>query len=308
MTRTIYLPKITNLSVNPTYRNKGIGTKLLEEAITKAKDWGHEQVYLEVEDDNISAINLYKKLGFQMLCHHNVEVFDTSGIFLRRTFKPAGGWVRDKLLNRDSDDIDIAVDNQSGVEFAKGINEYLKSSGLASTTVAVIQANPEQSKHLETANIKILDRFIDCVNLRSETYTDDSRIPDITYGTALEDALRRDFTINSLFYNLNTKQIEDFTGQGFDDLKNGIIRTPLDPLTTFTDDPLRVLRAIRFASRLNYKMTDELVTTASLQTIHTSLINKISRERVYKELLGMFNRAGHPILADVLMYRYVSVN
>ena len=99
----------------------------------------------------------------------------------------------------------------------------------------------EQSKHLETANVRVLGVFIDCVNLRSEAYTEDSRIPSITFGTPQEDALRRDFTINTLFYNVSTMQIEDFTGKGLTDLRDKIIRTPLPAYVTFKDDPLRVM-------------------------------------------------------------------
>lgn len=120
----------------------------------------------------------------------------------------------------------------------------------------------------------------------------------------MEDALRRDFTINALFYNLNTRSVEDFTGLGIEDLRNGLVRTPLSPLTTFTDDPLRVLRAIRFASRLNFRLVDELIVTARNEVVHQSLANKISRERVLKELAGMMNSNGHPYVAILMMYRY----
>ena len=82
----------------------------------------------------------------------------------------------------------------------------------------VIKANSEKSKHLETATIKVHDMFIDLVNLRSEEYADDSRVPQIKIGAPLEDALRRDLTINSMFYNINEKKIEDFTEKGIDDL------------------------------------------------------------------------------------------
>ena len=77
------------------------------------------------------------------------------------------------------------------------------------------------------------------------------------FGTPEEDALRRDATVNALFYNINTEQIEDFTNQGFDDMAKRIIRTPLEPYQTFKDDPLRVLRLIRFASRLDYTIDSE---------------------------------------------------
>lgn len=96
-------------------------------------------------------------------------------------------------------------------------------------------ANPEQSKHLETAALRLHGPPIDLVHLRSETYTAESRIPTIQVGTPEQDASRRDFTINSLFYNVNQQKVEDLTGKGLDDLKNGIIRTPLDPHITLMD-------------------------------------------------------------------------
>lgn len=106
---------------------------------------------------------------------------------------------------------------------------------MPANSIGVIAANPDQSKHLETATLRVHGEKLDCVNLRSEHYSDESRIPVIEMGTPLQDAERRDFTINSLFYNLNTGQVEDFTGKGLRDLEAGIIRTPLDPRTTFLD-------------------------------------------------------------------------
>jgi tRNA nucleotidyltransferase (CCA-adding enzyme) len=111
--------------------------------------------------------------------------------------------------------------------------EYVQ--GEESSSVWVIPANPDQSKHLETATLKVHGLPIDFVHLRNEQYSHDSRIPAIEVGTPLEDAERRDFTINALFYNLHTRQIEDLTGKGLKDLENGIIRTPLEPHTTFLD-------------------------------------------------------------------------
>ena len=147
----------------------------------------------------------------------------------------AGGWVRDKLLGRESLDIDVALDNCMGREFAEAVNVHLKSQGKDTRTAAVIQSNPDQSKHLETARMRVNDIWIDLVNLRSETYASDSRIPTIEFGTAEQDALRRDFTINSMFYNVNLGVVEDLTGRGLEDLRAGIIRTPLHPLETFLD-------------------------------------------------------------------------
>src|SRR5690606_32173777 len=128
----------------------------------------------------------------------------------------AGGFVRDKLLGLESNDIDIAVSNMTGEQFAELIDPK---------KITVIKANPDQSKHLATAMVTIRGVPIDFVNLRSETYSD-SRIPEMKIGTPQEDALRRDLTINSLFFNINTGEIEDYVG-GMKDLENKIARTPM---------------------------------------------------------------------------------
>lgn len=207
----------------------------------------------------------------------------------------AGGWVRDKLLGRDNKDIDVAIDNMSGAEFAGAVVDYMRSVGEATKNVGVIKSNPEQSKHLETATTFIYGLPIDFVNLRTETYAD-SRIPDMKAGTPEEDALRRDLTINALFYNINTGKIEDFTGKGIEDLKNGIIRTPLEPIQTFKDDPLRALRAIRFASRYGFKLDPALIEAAKDPGVKEALKSKISRERIAEELRGML-KGPNPALA-----------
>ncbi|CAM9905559.1 unnamed protein product, partial [Sphacelaria rigidula] len=164
------------------------------------------------------------------------------------------------------------------------------------------QANPEQSKHLETARMKILGSWVDLVNLRTETYSADSRIPEAAFGSAEQDALRRDFTINALFYNANTAAVEDMTGRGLDDLRAGIIRTPLSPMVTFQDDPLRVLRALRFASRFGFTLHEDLRAAAQDRKIQVALATKVSRERVGAELSGMLTgKMAQPGLALSLL-------
>lgn len=226
----------------------------------------------------------------------------------RTVLRVAGGWVRDKILGRESDDIDIALDDQSGVEFASSLNEYLKSEGYETHKLAVITANPDQSKHIETAVVRVLGFSIDFVNLRSESYSEESRIPTIRFGSPMEDAERRDFTINSLFYNLDTCKIEDYTSKGLADLEAGIIRTPVDPLITFRDDPLRILRAIRFSSRYAFSFDDALVNAARCQDIHHAMSHKVSRERVWKELKPMIcnevNPAVRPLLAIASLFYF----
>ena len=156
----------------------------------------------------------------------------------------------------------------------------------------VIGANPSQSKHLETATMNIHGCDIDFVNLRAEeVYELNSRIPTSKtrmFGSPLEDALRRDFTINSLFYNIRTRRIEDWTGRGLTDLiENRRIVTPVDAHVTFHDDPLRVLRAIRFCVRLDFTLDEQTREAAASKRVHHSLHVKVSRERVGKEVEGM---------------------
>ena len=207
----------------------------------------------------------------------------------------AGGWVRDKLLNIESHDIDTAINAMTGYAFSTKMQDYLKDEenrkkhALEATDIHnlhKILANPEKSKHLETATTKIFGFDVDFVNLRKETYSEDSRNPQMEFGTAKEDALRRDATINALFYNLHSNQVEDFTG-GLEDLKTKLIRTPLDPKTTFMDDPLRVLRLIRFASRLSFSIDAMSEAHMSDPSVMEALKLKISRERVGVELEKM---------------------
>lgn len=196
----------------------------------------------------------------------------------------AGGWVRDKLLGIDSNDIDVTVDKISGYEFAAGMRSFYGWTG----PVGKIKANPDKSKHLETAVMKINGISIDFLSLRKEEYGD-SRIPKILSCTAEEDAFRRDLTINSLFYNLLTEKIEDFTNMGLSDLKNGIIRTPLQPEQTLKDDPLRLLRIIRFSIRFNFQIANEVLTAFNDEEIKNCLIKKISTERVRIEIFKMLD-------------------
>ena len=107
------------------------------------------------------------------------------------------------------------------------------------------------------------------------------------FGTATEDALRRDATVNALFYNLNDSKLEDLTGRGLEDMRNKLVRTPLPPYQTFKDDPLRVLRLIRFASRLGYHIDEDTANAMQNSDISAALEVKISRERVGYEIVRM---------------------
>lgn len=215
------------------------------------------------------------------------------------TLRFTGGWVRDKLLGDASHDIDVGISTMTGFQFGLVLERYLKIPGVLDKYKArhpeedlervmsglhKIAANPEKSKHLETVATRIFGFDVDLVNLRKETYTEFSRNPQMEFGTAAEDALRRDATVNALFYNLHTRQVEDFTGRGLQDMKDGVIRTPMPPHQTFRDDPLRVLRLIRFASRFGYAIDQETEQAMQYDDIKTSLKAKISLERVGTEI------------------------
>lgn len=144
---------------------------------------------------------------------------------------------------------------------------------------------------------------MDIVNLRTEAYTQNSRVPQIQIGTPLEDALRRDLTINALYYNLHTRQVEDFTSRGLQDLQAGIVRTPLPALVTLKDDPLRAFRVVRFACRFGFRVVSEAAQACRNSEVHVSLATKVSRERSSEELQLMF-RSPAAARAVTLLYSY----
>jgi tRNA nucleotidyltransferase/poly(A) polymerase len=205
------------------------------------------------------------------------------------TFRAVGGVVRDRLLGKESDDLDISIDKMTGGELGKYIQKETGKSG------NIIESNPEQSKHLETLTVNLFGQDVDFVNLRNESYGD-SRIPEMSFGTPEDDALRRDLTLNSLFYNINEDKIEDFTGKGLKDLgiDGGPINldTPLDPVKTFTDDPLRILRILRFYSRYqNSKIDPKVIEAMKLPNVQKALKEKVSAERVLTEFNKLFQGA-----------------
>jgi len=190
-------------------------------------------------------------------------------------------------LSFPSHDLDVALSIPSGYSFALAFVEYLKGENVPTGSVGMVAANPEQSKHLETGTTRVMGLECDFVGLRSETYTD-SRIPskvvresrlaiahEQVLGTPSEDASRRDLTINSLFYNVHSRKVEDFTSMGLDDLAKRIARTPLPPRQTFHDDPLRVLRCVRFASRFGLTIADDVKEVMKEEEVKVSAPQRI---------------------------------
>ena len=182
-----------------------------------------------------------------------------------------GGYVRDLFLERPSKDIDVVVVG-SGIRMAEALAERLGRGA----HVAVF-------RNFGTAQLKWRGTEVEFVGARKESYTHDSRKPIVEDGTLEDDQNRRDFTINALAVCLNQARLGELVDPfgGLEDLKEKTIRTPLDPDVTFSDDPLRMMRAIRFATQLKFYIDDD--TFASL-TRMAGRIAIISRERIADEL------------------------
>ena len=181
-----------------------------------------------------------------------------------------GGFVRDQILKRETKDIDI-VTLGSGIDLAKKISKELDSSPV------------KIFKNFGTAMILVDDIEIQFVGARKESYKSDSRNPIVENGTIEEDQNRRDFTVNALAISLNKSSFGEFIDpfNGLIDLKNKVLKTPLDPDVTFSDDPLRMMRAIRFCSQLDFKIED--ITLAAINK-NIDRIKIVAQERITEEI------------------------
>lgn len=180
-----------------------------------------------------------------------------------------GGYVRDSLIGRKSKDIDIVVEG-SGIELARAV---------ASTT----GTNVNVFKNFGTAMMRWKDLEIEFVGARKESYRSDSRKPIVEDGSLRDDQLRRDFTINALAFSLQPHDFGELSDpfDGVGDLNSKLIRTPLEPDTTYSDDPLRMLRAIRFASQLSFTIHPDSLDAISRNKDRLSIL---SYERITEEL------------------------
>lgn len=189
-----------------------------------------------------------------------------------------GGCVRDEILGSEIKDVDIAVDiPNGGIAFAKWLRKKRQLIGM-----------PVLFLKFGTAKLRLHrfpDEEIELVQTRAEKYTKKtSRCPEVVSGTLQEDCFRRDFTVNTLYRNISTGEILDMTGRGIADIKRGIIRTPLDPDETFDDDPVRVLRCLRFASRFGWAIDPD--TMEGLKK-NIGRLGIVSRERWSAEFQKM---------------------
>ena len=200
-----------------------------------------------------------------------------------------GGCVRDRLLGRDSKDLDVVCVG-SGIRLAKQVAAHLPSK----PHVTVF-------KRFGTAMIRLGEHEVEFVGARKESYREDSRKPLVEEGTLEEDLHRRDFTINALAVSLqkdNFEEVIDLFG-GLHDLENKIIKTPLEPGKTFSDDPLRMMRAIRFANQLNFQIEEKTFEAISQ---HKERIKIISKERINIELEKIM-RCDKPSIGFKLLFK-----
>jgi poly(A) polymerase len=182
-----------------------------------------------------------------------------------------GGFVRDLFLKRESKDIDFVC----------------VGSGIALAEAVAAELGPKVKvnvfRNFGTAQISLADLDLEFVGARKESYRSDSRKPIVEDGTLDDDQKRRDFTINAMAISLNVNAYGEVVDpfDGLTDLKKKIIRTPLDPVITFSDDPLRMMRAVRFASQLNFDIEHE---TFAALTSQAERLKIISQERIIEEL------------------------
>ncbi len=217
---------------------------------------------------------------------HNIsDAADTLGL----ECYVVGGYVRDLFLERPSNDIDVVVVG-SGISIAEALKKRLGK-----------RARLSVFRNFGTAQVKFGGLEVEFVGARKESYSHDSRKPIVEDGTLEDDQNRRDFTINALAVCLNKAHFGELVDpfDGLADLEDGIIRTPLDPDITFSDDPLRMLRCVRFAAQLNFFIEDE---TFDALTRNADRIQIISGERIQEELNKIMMTAA-PSKGFVDLYR-----
>ena len=222
-------------------------------------------------------------------------VSETAGELGVRAFV-IGGYVRDCFLGRPNKDIDIVVESTPGLEHA-GI-------ALAKAIAAKTHAWVSVFKNFGTAMLKYHGMEVEFVGARKESYHRESRNPIVEDGTLEEDQLRRDFTINAMAFSLNKADFGALVDPfgGIRDLAAGIIRTPLEPEQTYSDDPLRMLRAIRFAAKLSTPEHPFTIVPESINAMKTMAerLQILSRERIVEELNKMLMTAKPSMAFELL--------
>jgi poly(A) polymerase len=184
-----------------------------------------------------------------------------------------GGYVRDVLLGRPHPDIDVVVEDGKGFDLARRFAQLARAG------------DPVIFERFGTAQVTVPGHLVEFVSARAESYVTDSRKPDVRVATLDEDLRRRDFTVNTLLMDFDGS-VHDPLGRGRQDLEARLLRTPADPMLTFSDDPLRMLRAIRFAAQLGFELAPELL--PAMRKLTDRLASPVvSVERVADELRKM---------------------
>lgn len=186
-----------------------------------------------------------------------------------------GGYVRDKILGKDVKDIDVMVVGDA-IEFAHKVAKHLNNAKVV------------RYENFGTAMIPLSDGKLEFVTAREEKYFPDSRKPIVRKSSLEADLSRRDFTINAIAISINSENFGKISDpfNGFEDIQNKIIRTPLDPVKTFEDDPLRILRAIRFASTLGFVIEENTFNAISIMKDRLTIV---SQERITEEFLKILS-------------------
>jgi len=264
----------------------------IERGLELVHSMGMKKQYIDIDENKVMAeikqliLEGVKEKALEDFIKKTIQGTEWQGkVFI------AGGYVRDEFMGKDPKDLDLLVNSPNGgIEFAKWITKKV-GAYRGGATEEDPGSNPVIFQRFGTAKfnlrdvvhngIDLSDMDIEAVMPRKEQYTVGSRKPTVTGGELKDDVERRDFTVNSLLKDLSTGEILDLTGMGKADIKAGIIRTPLNPDKIFTDDPLRMLRAIRFAVKYNWKLP--LFMIRGLKK-NASQLKNISQERIRDEL------------------------
>ena len=213
-----------------------------------------------------------------------------------------GGFVRDLIMGKDPKDIDLLIDGDinagAGITFAEWFCKKEK--------IFKKDSNPLVYGLYGTAMFQFMGEKIECVAPRSEKYQNDSRKPVVSSCTLEDDCFRRDFTVNYLFINIYNNELVDYSKNGLNDIKNKVIRSTSNPDVIFTEDPLRILRAIRFATMFNSTIEEK---TFEGMKRHVDRLEIISKERIQDEFSKMIT-SDNPefairLLFEIGAYKYV---
>lgn len=213
---------------------------------------------------------------FLEICHYLKHILSDSD-FIGHTYV-VGGAVRDFIMGNEIKDVDLVVSLPlGGLNLANWLydNDFLAYKPVLYPTYGTSMFQLKEFPDIE----------LEAVQTRKEQYKDkNSRNPETVFGTLIEDAMRRDLTINALYYNIDSGKIEDITGQGLNDIEKHIIRVTSDPDVVYQDDPLRILRCIRFSSRFGWRI-EEATFCGMIRNVHRLEI--ITKERIKDELNKM---------------------